>query len=89
MTITVRLQAQARQLAGTGVVRLDLPTGASVSDAVTRLVEIHPALARLLLTQKGQVQPTLLLFRGDDQATANDVLAEGEELTVLAPMAGG
>lgn len=83
MNVTVRLQAQARQAAGTSAVALDLPAGASVARAVQALVERLPALARFVQT------PALLLFRGDEQVAPADVLQDGDELTLLAPMAGG
>jgi molybdopterin converting factor small subunit len=89
MRVVVRLQAQVKQAAGRAVVEMDVPAGTSVEEVVRKLVQAHEGLARLLLTGTGRVQPTLLLFRGDEQVEPADVLAEGDELTLLAPMAGG
>jgi molybdopterin converting factor small subunit len=89
MRVLVRLQAQIKQAAGTGVAEVNVPGGASVEVAVCRLVDVYPGLGRLLLASTGRLQPTLLVFRGDEQAGPDDVLAEGDELTLLAPMAGG
>lgn len=46
---------------------------------------------QLLLTPAGTLQPTLLLFLGDEQVMSDTVVGrrESEVLTVLSPMAGG
>lgn len=90
MKVIVRLQAQVRQLAGRATIELELPEGSTVTDAIRRLAESgEDALRRLLLTGTAQVQPTLLLFRGDQQVGSADLLEAADELTILSPMAGG
>jgi molybdopterin converting factor small subunit len=89
MRVVVRLQAQVKQAADRAVVEMDVPAGTSVEEVLRLLVEAHEGLARLVLTATRRVQPTLLLFRGDEQVEPADVLDEGDELTLLSPMAGG
>lgn len=90
MKIHLRLQAQIRQAVGYPRLEIEVPPASTVTDAVRALAHTHPErLNRILLTATGAVQPTLLLFRGDEQVEATAVLVEGDELTLLAPMAGG
>src|SRR5438445_13771235 len=48
MTISVRLFARARDLAGCDMLRLDLPAQATVADLRRRVAESHPALRDFL-----------------------------------------
>lgn len=89
MRVVVRMQAQVRQAAGTATTTVALPDGGTVADAVRALAAGHGDDLRRLLLADDRVQPTLLLFRGDEQVGPDDALTEGDELTVLAPMAGG
>ncbi len=89
MKVVVRMQAQVRQAAGTPSVTIEVPSGSTVEAVVRTLAAKQgEGLRRLLLTATG-VQPTLLLFRGDQQVGPDETLDEGDELTLLAPMAGG
>ncbi len=55
------------------------------------LAERHHGLRPLLLTEEGTTLPALLLFLGDAQITAEELVPrrDGEVLTILTPMAGG
>jgi len=89
MRVFVRMQAQVRQAAGTASSTVAVPEGATVADVVRALAAEHGDDLRRLLLVGDRVQPTLLLFKGDEQVGPNDPLTDGDELTVLAPMAGG
>jgi molybdopterin converting factor subunit 1 len=79
--ITVRLFAGAREAAGTGTTRLDLPPGATAGDALAALVRQHPNLARIAAISRLAV---------DGEYVSPDApLAEGAELAVLPPVSGG
>jgi molybdopterin converting factor small subunit len=49
----------------------------------------HPSLRRMLLTEDGAVQPTVLIFVGDEQAARDRLLRDGDEVTLMTPIAGG
>ncbi len=79
--LTVRLFARARELAGTDVLVLDLPAGATVAELRRRLAEERPALSGLL---------------GRCAVAVNDEFAEDgltlplrAEVALLPPVSGG
>jgi molybdopterin converting factor subunit 1 len=81
MQIAVRLFARARDLAGTDVVRLELPDGATVGELRRRLAADYPALAGLLERSALAVQ--------DEFAEDGVTLPRGAEVALLPPVSGG
>lgn len=81
MRIDVRLFAQARERAGTGATRLELPDGSVVADALAALETSHPGLAEL--------RPHLAVAIDGALARTGDALGEGCELALLPPVSGG
>lgn len=81
MRIEVRLFAQARERVGSGQARLELPDGSSVSDALTVLERLYPAL--------GELRPHLAVAVDGTLARVGDALADGCELALLPPVSGG
>ena len=81
MTVTVRLFARARDLAGAAVVTVDLPPGATAADLRRRLAADHPALAPLLEHSALAVENE---FAGDDR-----ILPPHAEIALLPPVSGG
>ena len=81
MRVDVRLFAQARERAGRGETRLELPEGSLVSDALTALERAHPGLAEL--------RPHLAIAIDGALAGVADRLGEGSELALLPPVSGG
>jgi molybdopterin converting factor subunit 1 len=81
MTCRVRLFARARDLAGTTVVELDLPDGATVGDLRQLLAAEHPALGPLL--------PRSALAVNDEFAEDDVKLPRDAEMALLPPVSGG
>jgi molybdopterin converting factor small subunit len=84
--------AQARQAAGRADEQVDIDRPCSVQDLIVGLASRHgDPLRRLLLDDRGSVQPALLLFVGDEQVDPAGAvpLRDGDVVTVLSPMAGG
>jgi len=81
MRIDVRLFAQARERAGMGATRLELPDGSVVADALAALETNHPGLAEL--------RPHLAVAIDGALARPGDALGEGCELALLPPVSGG
>jgi len=81
MTITVVAFAQAREALGAGSLRIDLPEGSRVGDALGVLEARHPGLAVL--------RPHLAIAVDRELAPANQALREGSELALLPPVSGG
>lgn len=92
MRITVRYAAQVRHAAGRADERVELDGPCSVSALVRLLAARHGSpLRELILDPPGQPHPALLLFVGDEQVEPGrePTLRDGDEVTLLAPMAGG
>jgi MoaE-MoaD fusion protein len=79
--VRVRLFAIQRELAGTREVPLDLPEGATVDDAWTALVRIHPGLA--------PGRASVRFARNGAYAEASTPLADGDEVAMIPPVSGG
>ncbi len=79
MHVTIRLHATLRKYVPAGTdgnaVRLDVPDGATVADAIERL-GIPPAHAKMLVSGGEHLEPTA-------------VLRDGQEVNLFPPLAGG
>lgn len=90
MRITVRYLAQLRQATGVAEETLDIPNGCTLSQLVELLAERHgPAWSHAVITESGQVRPTILLFVNDVQQPEQTRLNDGDEVAFLSPIAGG
>jgi molybdopterin converting factor small subunit len=81
MRIDVRLGPGLARLAGGPRLAVDVTDGATVDDVLARVAEQRPALA-------GGLPAALTVVRGT-QVSGERVLAAGEELAVITPVAGG
>ena len=81
MRITVRLFAAQREAAGTASTTTELPEGATVADAYERVCATFPAIERGARTVAFAVNQVHV---GTDAA-----LADGDEVALLPPVAGG
>lgn len=76
----VRLFASYREAAGVGRMELELPPGATVKDALARIVKDHP-----LLAEGRQV----VIARNREYVTPDEPLADGDEVALIPPVSGG
>jgi molybdopterin converting factor small subunit len=81
MRIDVRLGGGLSRLAGGPRLALDVADGATVADVLARLAAEQPAIAPGL--------PSALTVVRGAQVGEERVLAEGDEVAVLTPVAGG
>lgn len=81
MRVTVRLFAMLREQAGWRQRELELPAGASIDDAWRALVAQHPAIAAS--------RDVVRFARNQQYAPADETLADGDELVLIPPVAGG
>jgi molybdopterin synthase catalytic subunit len=81
MTVTVRMFARARDLAGTSEVRLDLKPGATVGELRQHLAHAYPRLAPLLERSALAVDNEL--------APDTKMLSSESEIALLPPVSGG
>ena len=80
MRIRALFFATYRELAGGESLEIDLPPGATAADLVTRLRD-HGGLAAL------PVEPALAV--NEEYAPLSTSLADGDEVALLPPVAGG
>jgi molybdopterin converting factor small subunit len=89
MLVTVKYSAQLRQAAGVPREQLDVPSACSIRDLLAAAARKNEALRAQLLDSSGAPRPHLLICVGDEQVTAGTVLKDGDEVTLLSPIAGG
>jgi len=78
--VHVRLFASYREAAGVGQIELDLAPSAMVADAIAEIVRRHPLIA------EGR---TLVIARNGEYVTADERLADGDEVALIPPVSGG
>jgi molybdopterin converting factor subunit 1 len=81
MTLSVRLFARARDLAGCDMLAVDLPPGANVGELRRRLIMACPELREFL--------PRCAIAVGEDFATDDAVIAGASEVVIIPPVSGG
>jgi molybdopterin synthase catalytic subunit len=81
MRVTVRLYAMLRQQAGWREREIELPAGATIETAWAELVDQAPALAAS--------RDVIRFARNRQYAAADEALADGDELALIPPVAGG
>lgn len=86
--IVVRYLAQLRPIAGRGEDRLPLAGPCTVAELLRRLAA-DERLRRALLDDAGEARASLLVFVGDERAEASRLLRDGDEVTLMTPIAGG
>jgi molybdopterin synthase catalytic subunit/molybdopterin converting factor small subunit len=79
--IRIRLFAIQRELVGARDLGLDLPAEATIEDAWTALVGMHPVLA--------PGRPSVRFARNAAYAPPATVLEDGDELAIIPPVSGG
>lgn len=80
MTVTVLLFASYADALGTGSLALELPVGATAGDVITRVQQM-PGAARL---------PKNPLVAVNERYVKRDrVIATGDEVAIIPPVAGG
>lgn len=91
MRLAVRYMAQVKRAAGRAGDEIELDVPSPAGEVLARLAGTDQALRPLLLDATGNIQRALLLFLGDEQITHDQLVprCDGEELTILSPMAGG
>jgi molybdopterin converting factor small subunit len=92
MTVTIRLPASLRDLAG-GASSLDLDGATTVAEVLDRLATDHPALERRLRDERGALRAHVNVFVGTENIRDLDgpatSLSAQAELTILPAVSGG
>jgi len=78
--VSVRLFAAYREAAGVGQIDVDVPSGATVKDAIDRVTMQHPLIA------SGR---RLVVARNLEYVGLDAPLREGDEVALIPPVSGG
>ncbi len=92
MQIEVEYAAQLKRAAGRGSESIELADGSTLHDLVQQVAGRHGAeLVRMLLDGSGSLQPSILMFIGDEQVRGdlNHKLRDRDVVTLLSPISGG
>lgn len=81
MRVTVRLFAGHRERAGTGMLVIEVPDGASVGDVFAALEQRYPSL--------GETASFTTFARNRKVVAPSEVLAHDDEVALLQPVSGG
>jgi MoaE-MoaD fusion protein len=79
--VTVLFFATIRELTGTRQTSLELPDGARVADAKTKLIEKYPSIELAM--------DTTVIAVNREFAPDEDILPEGAEIAIFPPVSGG
>ena len=80
MRVVVRLFASYREAAGVGRIEVELSPGATVKDAIFRVLRDHP-----LVAEGRQV----VIARNREYVGVDEPLSDGDELALIPPVSGG
>lgn len=94
MRLRVQYTAQLRTIVGRAEEVVELPEGSHLADLVARLAgELHREAAAHLLTEAGQLRPSLLVAVNQTAVSPGMAhgtrLTEGDVVSLMPPIAGG
>lgn len=81
MNVTVKLFAQARDLAGTSQANLSLNEEQSVKEMLASLIDKYPALS--------QIQGNLLVAVNNEYVSSESLIPANAEIVCFPPVSGG
>jgi MoaD family protein len=92
MQVTLNYFAQVRKAVGAESEKLEIADGADVLSAVLKAADEHGEGFRgMLLNEAGEIQPSLLILVNGQPVPhgQKSSLADGDEISILSPVAGG
>jgi molybdopterin converting factor small subunit len=90
MQVTVHYLAQLKRAAGCAMEVATLPAAAHLSDLLRAIGDRHGSAFRaLILDDADEPRSSLLFFVGDEHADLKRLLHDGDDVSILTPMAGG
>jgi len=91
MKVTVQLLGQARHLAESDQVTMNVPEGSSVDDLVPGLVPDASGRLLTVLVENQKLRRSVMAILNNEtiDPAARDLLQDGDELSLLPPMSGG
>jgi len=88
MQVTVKAFGMLRNLLGGQEFVLDLPEGATVREAVSRMIDLSGVSPNILLSPDGNNLKVRVIVNGD-AAVLDSPLQDGAELSLMLAIGGG
>jgi sulfur carrier protein ThiS len=93
MKIHVQMMGQLRGILRNDQEELELPSAATIHDAVLAIALRHESSRSQFVTEQGEIRPSLLLVVNDTAIPASQatkfVLHDQDQLSILPPISGG
>ncbi len=93
MEVTIQFEAQLRQVAGLSERTVEVTDQCSLLHVLQDVTATTEALRERVLSEDGQIQPSLLLFVNDVPVPAGTAesatLHDGDRVLLLPPISGG
>ncbi len=92
MQVTVEYAAQIKRAAGVPSDVIEIEANAALAAVAKAVAALRPeSLSDILLDEAGDPRPSILAFRGEQQARWDDPepLSDGDTITLLSPVSGG
>ncbi len=88
MKVTVKFVASLRDVVGKSLVEVDLPSGSTLSDLLSLLLESYPRLSDFSRIIGGLSESIVVLVNGRE-AGEDYELRDGDVVVLLPPASGG
>ncbi len=94
MKVYVELNGMPREIAGSGVIEVDIARDATYEGVVARLAQLKPELVGILIDLDGKtfLSSNMFIRNGDMAQPAmlmDEKPVEGDHLTIISPITGG
>ena len=92
MSISIKYMSQLKALLGQGTDQIETQSACTWRELAEQLVQRHgEPLRKLLYSNEGELNPSLLVCIGDEQIrpTAAHPIQPGQTVTLLSPISGG
>jgi molybdopterin converting factor small subunit len=87
--VKVLLSAHLRTLAGCDHFEVSIPQGSTVAAVIIHVASLGGESLAAALLEGDQPRGSLMLFLNDEHVFLTDIILEGQELTLIAPISGG
>jgi molybdopterin synthase sulfur carrier subunit len=93
LKITIKVFANLREIIGQEELKIDIASGDTVGNALSKLIKNYPALKEIIFNEKGEVSRYLNVFINGRNIRAakglDTILKEDDKIILFPPLGGG